>query len=82
MNEQTEDYIKLKSISERFKNVANSISDEDINCLIKNELREQIAEKVNLGTYVEDIVIDYMEDPENVQIIHDAIKKEIKNALK
>jgi len=39
---QTRDYITLKPIAERFKEVAATISDDKIKCLIKNELREQI----------------------------------------
>lgn len=35
MTNQTQDYITLKPIAERFKEVANSISDEEIKSIIK-----------------------------------------------
>lgn len=42
MTKQTQDYITLKSIAERFKEVAATISDSEIASIIKEELREQI----------------------------------------
>lgn len=35
MNRQTEDYISLKPIADRCKNVANSITDNEIRNMIK-----------------------------------------------
>ena len=42
LSKQTEDYIKLKPIADRFKEAAMSISDDEIKAIIKEELREQI----------------------------------------
>lgn len=49
MNRQTEDYNSLKPIADRFKNVANSITDNEIRNMIKNSLQRQIDEQLNLG---------------------------------
>ena len=42
MSEQTEKYIVLKPIAERFNNVAKTITDDDIKHIIKDAMREQI----------------------------------------
>ena len=42
MDNQTQDYITLKPIAERFKEVAMTISNDEIKAIIKVELREQI----------------------------------------
>ena len=42
MNRQTEDYISLKPIADRFKDAANSITDDEIRNMIKNSLQRQI----------------------------------------
>jgi hypothetical protein len=42
MNEQTENYIILKPIAERFNKVAKEISDNDIKYIIKEAMKEQI----------------------------------------
>ena len=44
MNRQTEDYISLKPIADRFKDAANSITDDEIRNMIKNSLQRQIDE--------------------------------------
>lgn len=40
MNKQTENYIILKPIAERFNRVALEITDEDIRYIIISEIRE------------------------------------------
>jgi len=42
MSEQTEKYIILKPIAERFNNVAKSITDDEIKYIIKEAMKEQI----------------------------------------
>ena len=49
MNRQTEDYISLKPIDDRFKDSANSITDDEIRNMIKNSLQRQIDEQLDLG---------------------------------
>lgn len=47
---QTENYIVLKPIAERFANVASSISDAEIRDLIKSELRQRIKDVLKEAT--------------------------------
>lgn len=42
MSSQTESYIVLKPIAERFNKVAKEISDDDIKYIIKEAMKEQI----------------------------------------
>lgn len=42
MNKQTENYIVLKPIAERFNEVAKKISNEEIKYIIKEAMKEQI----------------------------------------
>lgn len=42
MSEQTENYIILKPIAERFSKVAKEITDNDIKYIIKEAMKEQI----------------------------------------
>ena len=66
MSEQTENYIILKPIAERFKRIANVLTDEDIRNIIKSELRNQI-QKLDFTSEIETIVEDYIEDnPEEI----------------
>ena len=41
MNNQTESYIVLKPIAERFSKVANEISDEEIKTMIKSVIQDR-----------------------------------------
>lgn len=83
MNRQTEDYISLKPIADRFKNVANSITDDEIRNMIKNSLQRQIDEQLDLGLgtlgcCVTDIIDHWFDDCGN----EDFVVTLIKNGLK
>ena len=58
MGNQTENYIILKPISERFNRISASITDEDIKTLIKQELSDQIK-KVDFGFVIGEIVDEW-----------------------
>lgn len=47
MSEQTENYIVLKPIAERFNRVASEITDDDIKYIIKSVMKERIAQAIN-----------------------------------
>lgn len=64
MTEQTENYIILKPISERFNRIANNISDDEIKCLIKDEIRNQLR-KIDFFSTPQEIIEDYIEDHED-----------------
>ena len=83
MTNQTQDYITLKPIAERFKEVAMSISDDEIKTIIKEELREQIRNQVNFGSTIGQWVDDMLEDDESwVELVVDCMKTSIKNKFK
>lgn len=83
MTNQTQDYITLKPIAERFKEVANSISNEEIKSLIKQELREQIRTQVDFGSTIAQWVDDMLEDDESwVELVISCMKESIKNKFK
>lgn len=84
MNRQTEDYISLKPIADRFKNVANSITDDEIRNMIKNSLQRQIDEQLDLGLdalgyHVTDIIDNWFDDFDNenfvITLIQNGLKK-------
>lgn len=46
MTQQSETYLILKPIAERFNRVASEISDDDIKYIIKQVMKEKIAEAI------------------------------------
>ena len=79
MTDQTRDYITLKPIADRFKEVASTISDDEIRSLIKEELREQIRNQVEFGSTIAEWVETYFEDDDTCEFVKkcfmDSIKK-------
>lgn len=83
MTNQTQDYITLKPIAERFKEVAATISDDEIKSLIKQELREQIRTQVDFGSTIAQWVEDMLNDDESwVELVVDCMKESIKNKFR
>ena len=78
MTQQTESYIVLKPIAERFSSVANSITDDDLKYIIKDELRKQI-QSINFGGWISDVLSDWVD--ENVETITDLAKKCVTDRL-
>ena len=79
MDRQTENYIILKPIAERFNLVAKDISDEDIKYIIKDAMKEQVKGIFDFGRLAElaDTYID-----ENEEDIKQMISDSITNRLK
>ena len=83
MSRQVQDYITLKPIAERFKEVAMSISDDEIKALIKEELREQIRSQVDFGRTIGEWVDNMLTDDESwVELVISCMKESIKNKFK
>lgn len=61
MTTQTENYLILKPIAERFNRVANEITDDDIKYMITSLMKEKISESINFDI-VADIINDYIEN--------------------
>jgi len=79
MKSQTENYIILKPIAERFNRIANSISDDEIRSLIKDEMRDQLK-RINFSSQIEEIIFDYIDN--NQEDMLDLYKKELKNKFR
>lgn len=82
MTGQTQDYITLKPIVERFKEVASTISDDEIRSLIKNELREQIRSQVEFGSTIADWVETFLEDDDMCELVRKCMVQSIKDKFK
>jgi hypothetical protein len=76
MDNQTESYIVLKPIAERFSRVASSITDDEIESLIKSEMRDQLK-KIDFKFEVQAIISEYIDDHEDYII--GLFKEELKN---
>ena len=79
MKSQTENYIILKPIAERFNRIANSISNDEIRSLIKDEMRDQLK-RINFSSQIEEIIYDYIDS--NQEEVLDLYKKELKNKFR
>ena len=76
---QTENYVILKPISERFSRIANEITDEELKYIIVSTLRQQVEQKVNF-TDIVTICDAYVDDHEDD--IKEWTEEAIKNRLK
>ena len=79
MNKQTEDYIILKPIAERFNRVAETISDDDIKYIIKSCIKERLLNVINFNN-VSEIIEDVIAEKEDE--IKDMVIKSIKDRVK
>lgn len=71
MTTQTENYLILKPIAERFNRVANEISDVDIKHIIVGLMKEKISESINFDI-VANIINDHIENHKD-EIAHAAM---------
>ena len=82
MNKQTEDYISLKPIADRFREAAKSISDDELREIVKDGLRSKVREELDCMEFpLEEITESWFEDEKNVAWILDSLKKSIENRL-
>ena len=76
MTTQTENYLILKPIAERFNRVTNEITDDDIKYMITSLMKEKISESINFDI-VADIINDYIENHKD-EIAHAAMDSLVK----
>jgi len=82
MSKQVQDYISLKPIADRFKEVANTISDDEIKLLIKEELRNQIRNQVEFGSVISEWVEEMLEEDEMVELVRNSFVESIKSKFR
>ena len=83
MSDQKENYIVLKGVSEKFNQVAKSLSDEDVLDLIKERLRDKIDEQISDLDFkwnIQEIIEKYIQ--ENSFKIETMIQKSLENKFK
>ena len=75
---QTENYIVLKPIAERFSKVASEMTDSDIEMIIKDVMKERIADVIDFSP-ITDKISEFVENHEEI-IVHavlDSIAKRL-----
>lgn len=82
MSKQVQDYISLKPIADRFKEVASTISDEEIKSLIKEELRNQIRDQVEFGSVISAWVEEMLEEDEIAELVRNSLVVSIKSKFR
>ena len=82
MSKQTEDYISLKPIADRFREAAKSISDEELREIVKDGLRSKVREELDcMELPLKEIVEAWFEDDDNTLWILSSLKDSIENKL-
>lgn len=85
MTKQTEDYLSLKPLAERFQEAASRITDEELGYITKSKIEEQIEEQIDfssLGIAIEETVENWFEDNENCNFVLDTLRKSIERRLR
>lgn len=78
MSKQTENYIILKPIAERFNKVANEISDDDIKSIIKIAMKEQISDVFNFDKLSEIVETCVEENEDKIkEMVMESIGKKL-----
>lgn len=68
---------------ERIKRVAESITDDELKELIKEELRKQIQNQVDFGSTIAEWVDAMLEDDESwIELVSNCMKESIKNKFR
>lgn len=85
MEKQTEDYLSLKPLAERFKEAANRITDEELDYIIRSKIKEQIESQIDFssfGTTMEEVIENWFEDNENCNFVLDTLMESIERRLR
>jgi uncharacterized membrane-anchored protein YjiN (DUF445 family) len=78
MSEQTENYIVLKSIAEKYNKVASSITEDEIRQLIKSVLKEKL-DKLDFTYQIDEILTEYLDGSKDE--IVEMFKKSLMNKI-
>lgn len=82
MDKQTFDYVSLKPIADRFREVAETISDYEIRDIIKAQIAEKVKEQLTDSNFLlEQIVYDWFNNEANTDWVNKALKDSIESKL-
>lgn len=82
MNKQTYDYISLKALSDRFREVAETITNDEIKSIIKSQIEEKVKDELNsVDIPLSEITNEWFEDEDNATWILNTLKESIENKL-
>lgn len=85
MTKQTEDYLSLKPLAERFQEVANRITDEELDYIIRSKIKEQVENQIDFSSFgiaIEETIENWFEDNENCNFILDTLRESIERRLR
>ena len=82
MNQQTYDYISLKALSDRFREVAATITNDDIKSIIKSQIEEKVKDELySVDIPLSETINEWFEDEDNTTWILNILKESIENKL-
>ena len=85
MTKQTEDYLSLKPLAERFQEVANRITDEELDYIIRSKIKEQIENQIDFSSFgiaIEETIENWFEDNENCNFVLDTLRESIERRFR
>lgn len=85
MKKQTEDYLSLKPLAERFQEAANRITDEELDYIIRSKIKEQIEKQIDFSSFgiaIEETIENWFEDNENCNFVLDTLRESIERRLR
>lgn len=82
MNNQTADYISLKPLADRFREVASTITDDEIREIIEFKIEEKVEEQLcGFDVPLSAIVEEWFDDDNNILWVMNSLKDSIENKL-
>ena len=82
MKNQTADYISLKPLADRFREVAKTITDDEIREIIKSKISEKVEEQLcGIEIPLSGIVEEWFDDDNNILWVISSLKDSIENKL-
>ena len=82
MNNQTADYISLKPLADRFREVADTIRDYEIREIIKSKIEEKVEEQLDeIEIPLSGIIEEWFDNDDNILWVMSSLKESIENKL-
>lgn len=82
MKNQTSDYISLKPLADRFREAADTITDDEIREIIRSKIEEKVEEQLDeIEIPLSGIIEEWFGDGENTLWVMNSLKDSIENKL-